>query len=90
MTLSTFLVPCFVGYRLTLFTFRYIKELRLGKLSDEDWPVFCYQDGQCDPEDLEKGLFRGIYLLRVCAIFSFELTMTICRLSAVYSLGRSL
>ncbi|KAI9512239.1 hypothetical protein F5148DRAFT_1146280 [Russula earlei] len=41
---------------------KYIKELQLGNVSDEDWPSFSYENEQCDPEDLKKGLFQGIYL----------------------------
>ncbi|KAI0281345.1 hypothetical protein BC826DRAFT_923149 [Russula brevipes] len=36
----------------------------MGNVSDEDWPIFCYENEWCDGEDLETGLFRGIYLLR--------------------------
>jgi len=69
-------ISLFFGCHLIIFAFSYIKQLRLGNVSDEDWPAFCYEDHQCDPEDLEKGLFRGLYLLRVCLISSFELMVT--------------
>ena len=44
---------------------RYLNELKLGNVSDEDFPTFCYEDGFCDPLDIEAGLFRGTFLLRV-------------------------
>jgi hypothetical protein len=45
---------------------RYLNELKLGNISDEDFPTFCYEDDFCDPLDIEAGLFRGTFLLRVC------------------------
>jgi hypothetical protein len=57
-------------FHLTFVFFRYINELKQGNISDEDWPIFCYENEACDPDNLEKGLFRGIYLLRVHISFA--------------------
>ncbi|KAN0074458.1 hypothetical protein V8E55_011870 [Tylopilus felleus] len=32
----------------------------------DSWPVFLYADGQCDHNNLYKGLFQGEILLMVC------------------------
>lgn len=44
---------------------RYLNELKLGNVSDEDFPAFCYESSFCDPKNIELGLFKGIFLQRV-------------------------
>ena len=51
---------------------RYINELKLGNVSDEDFPTFCYESGICDSADLEQGLFKGTFLQRVRSTVSSE------------------
>lgn len=55
-----------------MITIRYINELKLGNVSDEDIPTFCYESGTCDLEQLELGLFKGTFLLRVRNTISSE------------------
>ena len=44
---------------------RYLDVLKLGKISDEDIPTFCYESGSCDLANITLGLFKGTFLLRV-------------------------
>ncbi|KZP08492.1 hypothetical protein FIBSPDRAFT_761283, partial [Athelia psychrophila] len=37
----------------------------------QDWPAFCYADNNCNPDDLEDGLFRGPLLVKA---FKYLLT----------------
>jgi len=55
-----------------MITVRYIDELKLGNISDEDIPTFCYESGFCDLGNLELGLFKGTFLLRVRNTISSE------------------
>jgi hypothetical protein len=51
---------------------RYLDELKLGNVSDEDFLTFCYKASICDPDDLEQGLFKGTFLQHVCIMISLE------------------
>jgi hypothetical protein len=55
-----------------MITVRYINELKLGNFSDEDFPTFCYESGICDRDNIEQGLFKGIFLQRVRRTISSE------------------
>ena len=35
------------------------------KVVAEDWPNFLYEHGVYDPNEIDKGLLRGHFLLRV-------------------------
>ena len=48
-----------------MITIRYINELKLGNISDEDIPTFCYESSSCNLDKLELGLFKGTFLLRM-------------------------
>jgi len=39
----------------------------------EDWPTFLYEDNVYDPNELDKGLLRGYFLLRVSFLFNCKL-----------------
>lgn len=39
------------------------------ELTAQDFPVFLYDKKQFDPEQIEKGLFHGYFLVRVCSFF---------------------
>jgi len=54
-----------LGRRRLIITIRYINELKLGNISDEDIPTFCYKSGSCNLENLKLGLFKGTFLLHV-------------------------
>ena len=60
------------GCRLLMIAIRYIKGLKLGNVSDEDFPAFCYESSVCDPHNLEQGLFKGTFLQRVRSTISSE------------------
>jgi hypothetical protein len=51
---------------------RYLNELKLGNVSDEDFPAFCYESSFCDPNNIELGLFKGTFLRRVRNTISSE------------------
>ena len=51
---------------------RYIDELKLGNISDEDIPTFCYESSSCDLGNITRGLFKGTFLLRVRNTISSE------------------
>ena len=53
---------------------RYRNELKLGNVSDQDFPMFCYQGEFCNPDNLQMGLFRGTFLMRVRSTISSEQT----------------
>jgi len=36
----------------------------------DDWCTFLYEDGVYDEDELDKGLLRGYFLLRVCFHFA--------------------
>ena len=55
-----------------MITVRYINELRLGNILDEDFPTFCYEFGICNPENLKLGLFKGLFLQHVRNTISSE------------------
>jgi hypothetical protein len=35
------------------------------KVVADDWPAFLYDESMYDPEEIDKGLLRGYFLLRV-------------------------
>ena len=37
----------------------------------DDWPNFLYEEGAYDPNELNKGLLRGYFLLCVCSFFLY-------------------
>ena len=39
------------------------------KVTADDWPAFMYESGVYDPDELDKGLLRGTYLLRVRDVY---------------------
>jgi len=39
------------------------------KVVADDWPNFLYDEDMYDPNELDKGLLRGYFLLRVRAFF---------------------
>jgi len=41
------------------------------KIVAEDWPSFLYEQDLYDPNEIDKGLLRGYFLLRVC-VFTFR------------------
>lgn len=34
-------------------------------VSEDSWPAFLYPNAKCDPDDVEKGLFKSAILLKV-------------------------
>jgi hypothetical protein len=40
------------------------------KVVADDWPAFLYEVGTYDPDELDKGLLRGHFLLRVGLLIS--------------------
>ena len=57
---------------LTMITVRYRNQLKLGNVSDHDFPTFCYQGEFCNPDNLQMGLFRGTFLMQVRNTISSE------------------
>ena len=57
-----------------MITVRYRNDLKLGNVSDQDFPTFCYAGEACFPENLQWGLFKGTFLMRVRNIISSEQT----------------
>ena len=39
------------------------------KVTADDWPAFMYESSVYDPDELDKGLLRGTYLLRVRDVY---------------------
>jgi hypothetical protein len=39
------------------------------KVIADDWPTFLYEEGVYDPGEIDKGLLRGHFLLRVSRLF---------------------
>lgn len=51
-------------------------------VSEDTWPAFLYPHATCDPEDVEKGLFKSAILLKVCHLL-LSIPWAICSLSSV-------
>jgi hypothetical protein len=55
-----------------MISIRYINELKLSNISDEDISTFCYKSGSCNLEKLDLGLFKGTFLLHMYNTISLE------------------
>jgi hypothetical protein len=40
------------------------------RITAGSWPAFCYENGQLDPQDLEKGFLRNMILLKVRSAYT--------------------
>jgi hypothetical protein len=62
-------------------TYRFLQRLCDGliQVNDEDWPSFLYENGDFDPEAIDKGLFKGYFLVRVSPTYYFIFDTAHCR-----------